>query len=27
LEAYLKQHPNGHFAELPRTRLASRDMN
>jgi hypothetical protein len=27
LEAYLKQHPNGHFAELARTRLASSEMN
>jgi class 3 adenylate cyclase len=27
LEAYLKQHPNGHFAELARTRLASSGMN
>jgi len=27
LEAYLRQHPNGHFADLARTRLASPDMN
>ena len=27
LEAYLKQHPDGHFAGLARTRLASPDIN
>jgi hypothetical protein len=27
LEAYMKQHPNGHFAGLARARLASPDMN
>jgi adenylate cyclase len=27
LEAYLRQHPNGHFADLARARLVSPDMN
>jgi hypothetical protein len=27
LEEYLKQHPDGHFADLARARLASLEMN
>jgi class 3 adenylate cyclase len=27
LEAYLRQHPNGHFSDLARARLGSRDVN
>ena len=27
LEAYLRQHPNGHFADLARARLASPETN